>query len=145
MRNMLSTRAAAASTVPPIRNGRKHKDFVFSYRNELKDLEPDRVDTFNNTAWQKARKRAGLQQVRVHDLRHTFAHRLRAAGVQDEDRDALMGHVSGSMSQHYATPTIARLVEEANKVATTRDSLTVLRVVSEQVTQKKKDLERLSI
>ena len=32
-------------------------------------------------AWRRARARAGLPQVRVHDLKHTFGRRLRAAGV----------------------------------------------------------------
>ena len=38
----------------------------------------------NNTAWQQARKRAGLPQVRIHDLKHTFGRRLRAVGVSYE-------------------------------------------------------------
>ena len=38
------------------------------------------IATMNNTAWQSARVRAGLAQVRVHDLKHTFGRRLRAAG-----------------------------------------------------------------
>jgi len=37
------------------------------------------IGTMNNNGWQRARREAGLNQVRVHDLRHTFACRLRAA------------------------------------------------------------------
>ncbi len=107
-----------------------HKDYVFTYRNEKKKVEPDRLDTINNTAWQKARNRAKLTQVRVHDLRHTYGQRLRDAGVSNEDRAVLMGHATSNMSEHYATPTIARLVEMANLVATTRDTPTLLRVVN---------------
>src|SRR5438874_9897762 len=40
----------------------------------------------NNTAWQNARKKASLSQVRVHDLKHTFGRRLRTAGVPLETR-----------------------------------------------------------
>ena len=40
-----------------------------------------RIGTMNNTAWQRARREVNLRQVRVHDLRHVFACRLRAAGV----------------------------------------------------------------
>ena len=98
--------------------------------NEKTEGERDRVDTINNTAWQKARSRAKLTQVRVHDLRHTYAQRLRDAGVSNEDRAVLMGHATSNMSEHYATPTIARLVEMANLVATTRDTPTLLRVVN---------------
>jgi len=68
--------------------------------------------------------------VRVHDLRHTFGQRLRDAGVAEEDRALLLGHAIQGMPQHYATATIARLVEAANKVQETRDRTTLLRVVN---------------
>ena len=52
--------------------------WVFPYRGKP-------VGTMNNTAWQRARKKVGLPRVRIHvrihDLRHTFACRLRAVGV----------------------------------------------------------------
>lgn len=112
-----------------------HDDYVFTYKREVKDPKieqhkPDRVDSINNTAWQSARVRAGIPQVRVHDLRHTFGQRLRDAGVSNEDRAVLMGHAVENMSEHYATPTIARLVDMANLVAATRDTMTLLRVVN---------------
>lgn len=40
----------------------------------------------NNSGWQEARVEVGLPHVRVHDLKHTFGRRLRAAGVSLEDR-----------------------------------------------------------
>jgi integrase len=55
-----------------------------------------------NSAWKKARARAGLDQVRVHDLKHTFGRRLRAAGVSFEDRQDLLGHRSGRITSHYS-------------------------------------------
>ena len=84
----------------------------------------------NNTAFQTARGTARLINVRVHDLRHTFGQRLRDAGVSEEDRSLLMGHAVEGMAQHYATATVARLVEVANRVLETRDRTTLLRVVS---------------
>lgn len=115
----------------------KHSDFVFVYRRErVRNLEREpemqyrRIETMNNTAFQTARTKAGLS-VRVHDLRHTFGLRLRAAGVAAEDRKLLLGHsVAGDMEQLYATAEIARLVEMANKVQDTRDRTTLLRVVN---------------
>lgn len=114
----------------------KHPEFVFVYRRERVkrfDIEPvmkyRRVDTMNNTAFQTARAKAGLS-VRVHDFRHTFGQRLRDAGVPKEDRDLLLGHASGEMSDLYATATVARLVELANRVSDTRDRTTLLRVVN---------------
>lgn len=62
----------------------RHREYVFTY-------EGRRQQKMNNSAWRKARKRAGLPQVRVHDLKHTFGRRLRAAGVSLEDRQDLLG------------------------------------------------------
>jgi integrase len=108
----------------------KHQDYVFTYSDAARGLEPYRMDTMNNTAYQNARKRAKLTQVRIHDFRHTFAQRLRDAGVAEEDRAVLLGHATDSMPKHYATPTVARLVELANRVQQTRDATTLLRVVN---------------
>ena len=69
----------------------KHPIWVFPYRGKP-------VQTMNNTAWQKARRTVGLSKVRVHDLRHTYGARLRAAGVPAEDRAALLGHACRPMS-----------------------------------------------
>lgn len=114
-----------------------HREYVFVYRRERVkhvDIEPvmkyHRVGTMNNTAFQAARQGAGLAGVRVHDLRHTYAQRLRDAQVCKEDRDLLMGHASGDMSELYATATVARLVDLANRVSQTRDRTTLLRVVN---------------
>jgi integrase len=114
-----------------------HNEYVFTYRNDKKNLPANRVETINNTAWQKARSRAGLAHVRVHDLRHTYGHRLREAGVSNEDRAVLMGHAVKNMSEHYATPTVARLIELSNLVAGTLDVMTLLRVVMEKGLTKK--------
>ena len=115
----------------------EHDEFVFVWRRErVKNVEREPVmpyrpvHTMNNTAFQNARRAAKLDRLRVHDLRHTFGQRLRDAGVSEEDRALLLGHVITGMPQHYATATIARLVEAANKVQQTRDRTTLLRVVN---------------
>lgn len=54
------------------------------------------------TAFEKARTNAGLEDVRFHDLRHTFASRLVQAGVPLYDVMHLMGHKSLDMVQRYA-------------------------------------------
>lgn len=76
-----------------------------------------------------------LRQVRVHDLKHTFGRRLRAAGVPFEERQDLLGHRSGSITTHYSAPDIARLLEAAERVC--QPALkTVLRIESHaEVTQ----------
>lgn len=68
------------------------------------------------SGWLRARKKSGLQQVRVHDLKHTFGRRLRAAGVSCEDRQDLLGHRSGRITTHYSAAELSRLLEAANRV-----------------------------
>ncbi len=101
------------------------------------------------TAWKKARQRVGLPQVRVHDLKHTFGHRLRAAGVPFEERQDLLGHRSGRITAHYSAPDIARLLEAAERVCQPALN-TVLRIESHgNVTQtesvRKTALPKLSV
>jgi integrase len=58
----------------------------------------------------------GLANVRVHDLKHTFGRRLRAAGVPLETRKVLLGHKNGDITSHYSAPEIDELLEAANRV-----------------------------
>jgi integrase len=100
----------------------QHADWVFVYRRTAKDGKAgpaERVARMNNTAWRRARRLAGLD-VHVHDLRHTFGRRLRAAGVNEEDRADLLGHYRGSMTTHYSAAEIGNLVAAANRVNQTR-------------------------
>jgi len=98
-----------------------------------KDDEPRPVTKINNTAWKAARERAasawqerhgepapeGFRKIRVHDLKHTFGRRLRAAGVSFEDRQDLLGHKSGRITTHYSQAELSSLIEAANKVCST--------------------------
>jgi hypothetical protein len=68
------------------------------------------------SGWIRARKRAGLPQVRVHDLKHTFGRRLRAAGVSFEDRQDLLGHRSGRITTHYSAAELTQLIKAADRV-----------------------------
>lgn len=102
----------------------KHPIWVFPYRGKA-------IDTMNNTAWQTARRLAGLRAARIHDLRHTYGSRLRAAGVSDEDRAALLGHSCSSMPQLYASPDIRRLVPLANRVLERSSVVTIVRISGE--------------
>jgi integrase len=73
--------------------------------------------------WKQARIRAGLKQVRVHDLKHTFGRRLRAAGVSFEDRQDLLGHRSGRITTHYSAAELSRLIEAAERVCKNKEGL----------------------
>jgi len=101
----------------------QHREWVFP-------LAGKPVHRMLNTAWKSARVRAGLPNVRVHDLKHTFGHRLRAAGVSLEDRQDLLGHKSDRITRHYSAPDISRLIEAVDKI-TVRQVTTVLRLVSQ--------------
>jgi integrase len=72
----------------------------------------------------------GLANVRIHDLRHTYSSRLRLAGVSQEDRNALMGHKSASIPEHYASADIGRLIKLSNLVLDRQGTRTLLRLVN---------------
>ena len=106
----------------------KHPGIVFTYHG-------NRLSRVRNHAWKKARDRAGLPEVRVHDLRHTFGHRLRAAGVSFEDRQDLLGHKSARITTHYSSPDLIRLLSAANLLCEKRPA-TVLRVATGGIRKK---------
>ncbi len=98
-------------------------EFVFTYRGR-------RITRMHNTAWKRSRQLAaeqypkvfgrdcpeGFRAFRVHDLKHTFGRRLRAAGVSFEDRQDLLGHKSGRITTHYSAAELQNLIEAANRV-----------------------------
>ena len=66
----------------------------------------------------------------MHDLRHTFGRRLRAAGVTYDDRQDLLGHRSRRVTTHYSAVELHKLIEAANRVCKRdgkRPELVVLR------------------
>ena len=73
------------------------------------------LGNMNTTAWKRARSTLGLP-VRIHDLKHTFGRRLRAAGVSFEDRQDLLGHKSGRITTHYSAPELINLIEASERV-----------------------------
>ena len=82
------------------------------------------VNKVLNLAWTMAGlPDDGLIKKGIHNLRHTFGHRLRAEGVEPEDRDMLLGHHNRSLTQHYATPDILRLSEMVERITVRRDTV----------------------
>jgi len=104
---------------------------AFTYRGH-------RVTKINNSAWKCARERAADQlkdetkqaapwrfrHMRVHDLKHTFGRRLRAAGISFEDRQDLLGHKSGRITTHYSQAELESLIAAAEKVCALRSRTT---------------------
>jgi hypothetical protein len=66
--------------------------------------------------------------VRIHDLRHTYACRLRAVGVSMEDREVLLGHATRSMAGHYASVDVGRPLKQADLILNRAETRTLLRV-----------------
>ena len=102
----------------------QHPDYVFTFREKP-------IERMMNNGWKRARKIVGLPQVRVHDLKHTFGRRLRAAGVSFEDRQDLLGHKSSRVTTHYSAAELRNLIDAANKVTQEAHgpALTVLRAI----------------
>jgi integrase len=103
-----------------------------------KDAKARPLSKIYNTAWKAARERAadawekehkdkapaGFRSIRVHDLKHTFGRRLRAAGVSFEDRQDLLGHRSGRITTHYSQAELTSLIEAAERVCDTESRKT---------------------
>src|SRR6185436_11709382 len=87
----LGAEAIAVLKSLPNRSGR-----VFLY-----DGKPI-TGTFNTRAFRNARKRAGLESVRWHDLRHTFASWLASGGASDRVLQTMGGWSSPRMVARYA-------------------------------------------
>ena len=112
------------------------KEWVFPYKDQP-------IQRMNDSAWRKARARAaklwqeenlrpahpGYASLRVHDLKHTFSRRLRAAGVTEEERKALLGHKNGSITSHYSGAELGHLIEAANMVSATDSRGPVLTIL----------------
>lgn len=123
----------------------QHPEYVFSYQSnrgrgrnskwakyykyEMK-TQPRRIVTMNNTGWQVARAKAvklyqeqlgrpapaGFRTLHVHDLRHTFGRRLRAAGVEFETRQDLLGHKNGNVTTLYSPAEMLELYRAVEKI-----------------------------
>jgi len=104
-----------------------HLEYVFSYRGH-------RLQNMLSSGWKVARIKAGLKQVRVHDLKHTFGYRLRAAKVSFEDRQDLLGHKSNRMTTHYSAAELGNLFTAAEKVCESssgeKPNVVILRLAS---------------
>jgi len=92
-----------------------HNDLVFHYQGK-------QLYRLNNKKWRKAWKDSGLpingEVYRgVHNLKHTFGARLRAAGVVHETRQVLLGHKNRNITSHYSIAQLEELIKAADLVA----------------------------
>ena len=68
-----------------------------------------------NSYWYCVRKRAGLEDVRLHDLRHSFASRALALGESLTMIGKLLGHTKIQTTARYA-----HLARDSIKLSATR-------------------------
>jgi len=65
--------------------------------------------------WHRIRREAGLRDVRIHDLRHTFASVAVSSGTPLYEVGRLLGHASIQSTQRYAHLERSRLKDSLNK------------------------------
>lgn len=67
-----------------------------------------------NKCWQRSRKQAGLEHVRIHDLRHQFASHLVNSGRTLYEVQQILGHSDPTVTQRYAHLSSSSLQDAAN-------------------------------
>ena len=88
----------------------KHPRWVFVFKGK-------RVTKANNHAWRKALKRAGIENFRWHDLRHTWASWHVQAGTPLSVLQELGGWESSEMVRKYAHLSAEHLAKHAETIA----------------------------
>lgn len=106
---------------------------VFPYGQPDRNGKAPLVHRMNDSAWKKARvgaakklqerflrpAPAGFASIRIHDLKHTFGRRLRAARLTEEEVKALLPHKNGSITSQHSAAELGIPINEANRVSTT--------------------------
>ena len=87
----------------------KHAVRVFTYAGRP-------LDRANTHAWQKALKRAGIENFRWHDLRHTWATWHRQSGTPTHELQRLGGWRTSVMVERYAHLAPDHLATAANRL-----------------------------
>ncbi len=121
----------------PVIEGQRglHPKWVFPYgqkwtggkSRKRSESEPGPLYRMHNTAWRNAWRKAGLPtgpewKKGVHNLKHTFGRRLRAAGVSGETRKVLLGHTNHDITSHYSAAELQELLNAANRVCQRSES-----------------------
>ena len=76
---------------------------------------PHKAMTRHHVYWYRVRERAGVEDVRVHDLRHSFASRALAVGESLSMIGRLLGHTDIASTARYA-----HLARDAERVSAAR-------------------------
>ncbi|MDA0896709.1 MAG: tyrosine-type recombinase/integrase [Proteobacteria bacterium] len=99
---------------------RKKKRSPYAFANPV-SLKPYKSIYYS---WHTARKLAGLSDVRIHDLRHSFASFLVNAGRSLYEVQILLGHTQIKTTQRYAHLSTTSLRSASNEVSLAVPELT---------------------
>ena len=105
---MVALTPAALCVLSGIRRHRR-SPWVFAARDPKQHL------TALTAYWHFVRQRAGVEDVRIHDLRHSFASRALALGESLTMIGRLLGHTDVGSTARYA-----HLARDAERIAVTR-------------------------
>jgi integrase len=98
----------------------KHSERVFTFRGKP-------INSVSWKSWNAALKRAGIEDFRWHDLRHTWATWQRQAGTPTHELQRLGGWRTGAMVERYAhlaPDTLAQAASRLDSVLASYDPAT---------------------
>jgi len=108
-RRPIATPLNEAAYAALMRQQGKHLERVFTFQGKP-------LNSANTRAWQRALKRAGIDNFRWHDLRHTWATWQRQAGTPTHELQRLGGWRTGAMVERYAHLAPDRLAVAASRL-----------------------------
>lgn len=73
-------------------------------------------------AWEAAREKAGLEDLKFHDLRHEAISRFVEGGLEDQETAAISGHKTMQMLKRYTHLKSEHLVERLDQISAKRTS-----------------------
>ncbi|HEX7972643.1 MAG TPA: site-specific integrase, partial [Thiobacillus sp.] len=88
----------------------KHSRYCFTYQGSQIRWE------LSNSAWHTSLEKAGIEDLRFHDLRHTWASWHRQAGTSCDELKELGGWKSRSMVDRYAKYATEHLAAAASRI-----------------------------
>ena len=80
--------------------------------------DPSEARSSELSLWKKVRNAAGIEDVRLHDLRHTFASHAAMAGVPIPVLSRLLGHTQIRMTLRYAHVSDREIEAAAERIGT---------------------------
>ena len=99
-----------------------HHRWVFVYKESCTKPDGTKAPTVRkmrydaNTAWKAALRRAGIDDFRFHDLRHSFATTALQCGVDVKTVSTMLGHSSAGFTLNVYTHSTSRMQQEAARI-----------------------------